>query len=190
MISRVRASFWNDWIANATKSVTLWASRQNGLLMPWLIVAYTLCTMLADHPDTDSGFTRSIAEVCNFPKVAYLSNFLKRWVESFQLIQKMSWIKHRNVPQAFGWGVGAGGYMPVQTVALQSKQIFCCRIMFCMCRMVLFTAFYALLSPNSLFWVILMLYTSTYLSENKSVYFNAFLFEYPTTKTCYSFTCL
>ena len=30
-----------------------------------------------------------------------------------------------------------------------------------------------------------MLYTSTYLSENKSVYFNAFLFEYPTTKTCF-----
>ena len=34
--------------------VTLWALRQNGLLMPWLIVAYALCTTLADHPDTQS----------------------------------------------------------------------------------------------------------------------------------------
>ena len=32
---------------------------------------------------------------------------------------------------------------------------------------------------------ILMLYTSTYLPENKSVYFNAFLLGYPTTKTCF-----
>ena len=39
---------------NTAKSVTLWASRQNGLLMPWLIVAYTLCPTLADHPDTQS----------------------------------------------------------------------------------------------------------------------------------------
>ena len=51
-ISRVRASFSKDWMGNAAKSVTLWASRQNGLLMPWLIVAYALCTTLADHPDT------------------------------------------------------------------------------------------------------------------------------------------
>ena len=39
MISRIRASFSKDWMGNAVKSVTLWASRQNGLLMPWLIVA-------------------------------------------------------------------------------------------------------------------------------------------------------
>ena len=52
MISRIRASFSKDWMGNAVKSVTLWASRQNGLLMPWLIVAYALCTTLADHPDT------------------------------------------------------------------------------------------------------------------------------------------
>ena len=54
MISHVRASFSKDWMGNAAKSVTLWASRQNGLLMPWLIVAYALCTMLADHPNTQS----------------------------------------------------------------------------------------------------------------------------------------
>ena len=52
MISHVRASFSKDWMGNAAKSVTLWASRQNGLLVPWLIVAYALCTTLADHPDT------------------------------------------------------------------------------------------------------------------------------------------
>ena len=40
MISHVRASFSKDWMGNAAKSVTLWASRQNGLLMPRLIVAY------------------------------------------------------------------------------------------------------------------------------------------------------
>ena len=39
-------------MGNAAKSVSLWASTQNGLLMPWLIVAYALCTMLADHPNT------------------------------------------------------------------------------------------------------------------------------------------
>ena len=43
--------------------------------------------------------------------------------------------------------------MPVRTVAAQSK-IKCFRgIMFCMRRMVLFTAFYALLSLDCLFWV-------------------------------------
>ena len=52
MISYVRASFSKAWMGNAAESVTLWASRQNGLLMPWLIVAYALCTTLADHPDT------------------------------------------------------------------------------------------------------------------------------------------
>ena len=36
------------------KSITLCASRQNVLLMPWLIVEYALCTTLADHPDTQS----------------------------------------------------------------------------------------------------------------------------------------
>ena len=50
MISRFRASFSKDWMGNAGKSVTLWASRQNGLL----IVEYALCTTLADHPDTQS----------------------------------------------------------------------------------------------------------------------------------------
>ena len=54
MISHVRASFSKDWMGNAAKSVTLWASRQNSLLMHWLIVAYALCTTLADHPDTQS----------------------------------------------------------------------------------------------------------------------------------------
>ena len=54
MISHVRVSFSKDWMGNAVKSVTVWASRQNDLLMPWLIVAYTLCTTLADHPDTQS----------------------------------------------------------------------------------------------------------------------------------------
>ena len=53
-ISRVRASFSKDWIANAATSVTLCASRQNGLLMRWLIVACALWTTLADHPDTQS----------------------------------------------------------------------------------------------------------------------------------------
>ena len=54
MISHVRASFSKDWMGNAAKSVTQSASRQNSLLMPWLIVAYALCTMLADHPNTQS----------------------------------------------------------------------------------------------------------------------------------------
>ena len=54
MTSHVRASFSKDWMGNAAKSVTLWASTQNGLLMPWFIVAYAQCTMLADHPDTQS----------------------------------------------------------------------------------------------------------------------------------------
>ena len=54
MISHVRASFSKDWMGNAAKSVTLLASRQNGLLMPWLIVAYALFTMLAHHPNTQS----------------------------------------------------------------------------------------------------------------------------------------
>ena len=46
-------------------SVNLWASRQNGLLMRWLIVAYALCTTLADHPDTQSDSTNyaSLPEV-------------------------------------------------------------------------------------------------------------------------------
>ena len=52
MISCVGASFSKDWMRNAAKSVSLWASTQNGLLMPWLIVAYALCTTLADHPNT------------------------------------------------------------------------------------------------------------------------------------------
>ena len=39
---------------NAAKSVTLWASTQNSLLMPWLIVEYALCTTLADHTNTHS----------------------------------------------------------------------------------------------------------------------------------------
>ena len=52
MISHVRASFSKDWMGNAAKSVTLWATRQNSLLMLWLIVACAQCTMLADHPDT------------------------------------------------------------------------------------------------------------------------------------------
>ena len=52
-------------------------------------------------------------------------------------------------PQAL---VGGGGvYMPVRTVASQSKIIFFME--FCMRRMVLFTAFYALLSLDSQFWV-------------------------------------
>ena len=51
-ISHVRASLSKDWMGNAAKSATLWAFRQNGLLMPWFIVAYALCTTLADHPDT------------------------------------------------------------------------------------------------------------------------------------------
>ena len=54
MISHVRASFSKDWIANAAIALTLWASRQNSLLKRWLIVAYTLCTMLADCPDNQS----------------------------------------------------------------------------------------------------------------------------------------
>ena len=53
MISPVRASFSMDGMGNGAKCVcALWASRQNGLLMPWIFVAYALCTTLADHPDT------------------------------------------------------------------------------------------------------------------------------------------
>ena len=43
--------------------------------------------------------------------------------------------------------------MPVRTVASQSKLNFFHGIMFCMRRVVLFTAFYALVSLHSLFWV-------------------------------------
>ena len=64
MISNVKASFSKDWMGNAAKSVTLWASRQNGLLMPWLTVAYALCTMLADHPDTKSVQTTRLCQRC------------------------------------------------------------------------------------------------------------------------------
>ena len=56
-------------------------------------------------------------------------------------------------PKHLGGGWGGGGGSIRQTVASQSKQFCCCGIMFCMCRMVLFTAFYALFSPDSLFWV-------------------------------------
>ena len=51
MISHVRASLSKDWMGNAAKSVTLWAPRQNSLLMPRLFVAYALSTMLPDHPN-------------------------------------------------------------------------------------------------------------------------------------------
>ena len=56
MISCIRASYSKDWMGNAVKSVTLWASRQNGLLMPRLIVACKTKTKTAqaDHPDTQS----------------------------------------------------------------------------------------------------------------------------------------
>ena len=46
-----------------------------------------------------------------------------------------------------------GCYVPVRTVASQSKIKFFRGIMFCMRRVVLFTAFYALLSLDSLFWI-------------------------------------
>ena len=50
----VRTLFSTDWMGNDAESATLWVFRQNGLLMPWIFVVYALCTMLADHPDTQS----------------------------------------------------------------------------------------------------------------------------------------
>ena len=46
----IRTSFSTDWMRNAA-IVILCAFRQNGLIMPWIFVAYAVCTTLADHPD-------------------------------------------------------------------------------------------------------------------------------------------
>ena len=48
-------------MGNAAKSVTLWAPKQNSLLVAWLIVAYALSTMLPDHPNRTNYI--SLAEV-------------------------------------------------------------------------------------------------------------------------------